>query len=189
MATSKFENFDSHQESDKKKIPEIQQTLVIIKPDGLVKSLTGNILSVLPETHLKIVAAKVLKVPRELAEKHYSELKEKKPHVFQETVNYIMGKYHTDRVFALVYYGENAINKIRKICGETNPEKASPISIHGKYGRINSSTGVFENVIHASDSEETAEIEIKLWFAPDELTDLIYSVTTEKEALERVVWK
>ena len=175
-----------------------QQCLVIIKPDGLIKSLTGNIISVLAETKLKIVGARVLKVSRELAEKHYSKLKEeqiqkkgleKGTEVYENTVNYIMGKWHTDRVFALVYHGENAIAKIREIAGKTNPEEANPISIRGKYGRINSKTGVFENVIHASDSEETAEKEIKLWFTPDELSDLIYSVTTEKEEIEHTVWK
>lgn len=167
----------------------VQQSLIIIKPDGLVKSLTGNILTVLSETKLKIVGAKIIKVPRELAEKHYAELKKNKPHVFEATVDYIMGKYHTDRVFALVYHGENAIAKIREICGSTNPEEASPISIRGKYGRINSRTGVFENVVHTSDSEETAEKEIKLWFNPDELTDLIYPTTIEKKEIARTVWK
>ena len=165
----------------------VQQSLVIIKPDGLIKSLTGNILTVLSETKLKIVGAKVLKVPRELAEKHYEAHKDKP--FYEELVNYITGKYHTDRVFALVYHGEDAINKIRGICGSTNPEKADPISIRGKYGRINSETKVFENVIHASDSAETAEKEIKLWFTPCELTELIYPVTTEKQQAEKVVWK
>src|SRR3989338_4708920 len=123
-----------------------QQSLVIIKPDGLIKSLTGNILSVLAETKLKIVGAKVLKVQKELAEKHYSDLKERKikqhgikrgTEIYENTINYIMGKWHTDRVFSLVYHGEDAINKVREIAGETNPEKADPTSIRGKYGRIN----------------------------------------------------
>jgi len=168
----------------------IQQTLVIIKPDGLIKSLTGNILSVLAETKLKIVAAKVLKVPKELAEKHYCQLKaEKGEAIFNNVVEYIMGKWHTDRVFALVYHGEDAVNKMRSICGSTNPEKADPTTIRGKYGRINSQTGVFENVIHTSDTIENAEREIKLWFSPDELTDLIYPVSTENKKIERVIWK
>lgn len=175
-----------------------QQCLVIIKPDGIVKSLTGNIISVLSETKLKIVGARVLKVSRELAEKHYSELKESqiKKHgnekgtmIFENTVNYITGKFHTDRVMALVYHGENAIEKIRDLAGKTNPEEAHPVSIRGKYGRINSKTGVFENVLHASDSPQSAEKEIKLWFTPDQLSDLIYPVTTENRKVERVVWK
>ena len=150
------------------------------------------------ETKLKIVGARILKVSRALAEKHYSELKEnqikkhgveKGTEIFENTVNYIMGKYHTDRVMVLVYHGENAIRVIRNIVGTTNPEDASPISIRGKYGRINSKTGVFENVVHASDSPENAEKEIKLWFTPDQISDLIYPITTENAEVERTVWK
>ena len=148
---------------------EKERTLVLIKPDGLVKSLTGNIISVLSETKLKIIGAKVINVSRELAEKHYSELKNKKPHIFENTVKYIMGEFHTKRVLALVYSGSDAVKKVREICGETNPENASPISIRGKYGRINSQTKVFENVVHCSDSVENAEREISLWFKPEEL--------------------
>lgn len=199
MAASKFSNFDSHQESEnKRKIPEIEQCLVIIKPDGLIKSLTGNIITTLAEAELKIVGARVLKVSKELAEKHYSNLKEEQVKkkgaeigtmIFENTVNYIMGKFHTDRVMVLIYHGEDAIKKIREIVGKTNPEEASPTSIRGKYGRINSKTGVIENVIHASDSRENAEKEIKLWFNPDQLSELIYPVTTESKKVNRVTWK
>jgi len=181
-----------------KKRKMIEQCLIIIKPDGLVKSLTGNIISVLSETKLKIVGAKILKVSPQLAKKHYSKLKqnqikkhsnEKGTQIFENTVNYIIGKYHTDRVMVLVYHGENATAKIREIVGTTNPEDANPISIRGKYGRINSKTNVFENVIHASDSQKSAEKEIKLWFTPDQLSELIYPITTEKTEVERTIWK
>jgi len=176
----------------------VQQCLVIIKPDGLIKSLTGNIISVLSETKLRIVGARILKVTKELAEKHYSRLKEeqvakkgveKGTQIYENTMNYIMGRFHTDRVMVLVYHGEDAIKKIREIAGKTNPEEADPISIRGKYGRVNSKTGVFENVLHASDSEESAEREIKIWFSPDQLSDLIYPITTEKSEIEHAVWK
>jgi nucleoside-diphosphate kinase len=167
----------------------IQQCLVIIKPDGLVKSLTGNIITALSETKLKIVGAKIVKVKPELAEKHYSELKLKKPQIFQGTIDYITGKYHTDRVLALIYHGDNAINKIREICGPTNPEDASPVTIRGKYGRIHSKTGIFENVVHASDSEANAEKEIKLWFTADEVVEHIYPVEKKNVAIETLVWK
>ncbi len=176
----------------------IQQCLVIIKPDGLVKSLTGNIITSLSETKLKIVGAKVLKVSKELAEKHYSELlpnlvkkhgEAKGKEIFESVIDYIKGRYHTDRVMALVYHGEDAIQKVREIAGETNPEKASPISIRGKFGRIHSETKVFENVMHASDSPESAEKEIKLWFAPEELAELIYSTKTENKCSDILIWK
>ena len=166
----------------------VQQCLVLIKPDGLVKSLTGNIISALSETKLKIVGAKVVSVKRELAELHYNELKKQKPQVFESVLKYIQGDFHTPRVLALVYQGEEAIKKIREIAGSTNPEDADPISIRGKYGRINSKTGVFENVIHASDSEENAKREIQLWFSPEELTELIYSIKKVKQTKELQVW-
>ncbi len=166
----------------------IQQSLIIIKPDGIVKSLTGNIITSLSETKLKIVGAKIMKVPKALAEEHYKELKEKKPHVFDSAIKYITGGFHTDRVLALVYHGDDAIEKIRKVCGSTNPEDADPISIRGRYGRINSKTGVFENVIHASDSEKNAEREIKLWFSPGELAEKIYPAKPEKKEAEVLAW-
>ena len=167
----------------------IQQTLVLIKPDGIVKSLTGNIISVLSETKLKIVGAKLVRVKKELAESHY-EIHKEKP-FYGEIINYLTGKsiYHTNRVLALVYQGENAIQKIRDIAGKTNPEEAYPTSLRGKYGRINSKTGVFENVIHASDSPENAEKEIKIWFSPSELADVNFPVETKKYLKEEINWK
>ena len=151
---------------------EEEKTLILIKPDGIVKSLTGNILTAFSETKLKIVAAKIVNVTKELAEKHYSVMKKERPELFEEVMNYIMGKHHnTPRVMALIYQGKDAIKKIRGICGETNPEKASPISLRGKYGRINTQTNVMENVVHASDSPENAEKEISLWFKPEEIAN------------------
>ena len=163
-----------------------EQTLVLIKPDGLVKSLTGNIITKLSETELKIAGAKIVSVSKELAEEHYQALREEK--FFDELIRYIMGQFHTKRVLALVYHGEGAIKKVRNIVGETNPEKADPISIRGKYGRI-TSKGVFENAVHASENKKEAEREIKLWFRPDELSFTIYS--TEIKEIKRVMvfWK
>lgn len=162
--------------------------LILIKPDGLVKSLTGNIINELSAARLKIIGAKIVSVRRELAERHYFELKEKKPEIFGEVLKYIMGEYHTNRVFALVYWGENAISKIREIVGPTNPEEAHPTSIRGRYGRINSKTNVLENCIHASDSPESAQREIKLWFSPDEIVEEIYPVVVKIEEKEIKVW-
>lgn len=167
-----------------------QQTLVIIKPDGLKKSLTGNILTRLSETKLKIVGAKVVKVERALAEKHYAHLKNH-PH-YEEILDYFQGKpYGEDyqRVLVFVYEGENAIEKIRKLCGATNPELAEPTTIRGQYGRV-TTTGAIENVIHCSENEETAEKEIKLWFQPEELTSTIYEIEEiEIKNVKKKVWK
>jgi nucleoside-diphosphate kinase len=135
---------------------------------------------------------------KELAETHYSELaqglekrfgKEKGAQVFDSVLKYIMGHYHTDRVMALVYQGEDAIQKIRALAGSTNPEDAEPTTIRGKYGRINSKTQVFENVVHVSDSEENAKREIELWFQPEELTDVIFPTKKEKVAIKKIAWE
>jgi len=163
----------------------IEQTLVLIKPDGLVKSLTGDIISKLSETELKIVAAKMVSVTRELGEEHYRHLKDQ-PY-FEELLKYIQGQYHTKRVMALVYQGDNAIAKVRRIVGATNPEQADPVSIRGKFGRITTS-GVYENVVHASESVKESEREIKLWFKPDELVERIYPVVKKEEKREFLTW-
>src|SRR4030066_440154 len=98
---------------------------------------------------------------------------------------YIMGEVHKTRmVLALVYQGDNAITKIREIVGDTNPERANPVSIRGAYGRITTS-GVFENVVHASSSPEDAEHEIKLWFRPAEVVTEVYP--TKEVVKEKVI--
>lgn len=157
----------------------------MIKPDGLKKSLTGNILTRLSETKLDIVAAKIVRVSRELAEKHYEGLKDKP--FYEELLKYIMGEYHKRKVMALIYWGEDAITKVREICGSTNPEEADPVSIRGAYGRI-TTKGVYENVIHASTNEKEAEREIKLWFHPDDIIVNLYPTKAVKEKVEKRVW-
>lgn len=164
----------------------VEQTLVLIKPDGLVKSLTGNIITTLSETQLKIVGTKIIQVTRELAEEHYCHLREEK--FFDELIRYIMGEYHTERVMALVYHGEDAIKKVRAIVGSTNPEDAGPTTIRGKYGRI-TKKGVFENVIHASENAKEAEREIKLWFRPEELVHTIYPIESTEVTKTEFFWK
>jgi len=162
-----------------------EATLVIIKPDGLVKSLTGNILSRLSETKLKIIGAKVVKVEISLANQHYQHLKGKP--FYPELAKYITGQLHGEnRVMALVYWGEEAIKKVRKIAGATNPEEADPVSIRGAYGRI-LTTGLFENVVHASSSNEEAEREIKLWFDPGEIVYDLYAV--DEGEREQAEWR
>lgn len=162
-----------------------QSTLVLIKPDGLKKSLTGNVLTRLSETKLDIVGARIVKVSRELAQQHYILLKDKP--FFEDLLKYLMGEYHKKKVMALVYYGEDAIQKVRNICGSTNPEEADPVSIRGAYGRI-TTKGVYENVIHASTNPEEAEREIKLWFTPDEIIVDLYPVKTVKKNTPTRVW-
>ncbi len=163
----------------------MNHTLVLIKPDGLKKSLTGNVLTRLSETKLDIVAAKIVRVSRKLAEEHYGHMSDKP--FYKDLIRYIMGDYHKKKVMALVYGGPDAISKVRAICGSTNPEEADMISIRGQYGRI-TTKGVYENVIHASTDGKEAEREIKLWFEPDELIVNIYPVKTVKVDKKIRVW-
>ena len=162
-----------------------QQTLVLIKPDGLKKSLTGNILTRLAETKLIIIGAKIAQPSRELAVQHYYHMQDKP--FFEELVRYLMGEFHTRRVMALVYHGEEAIQKVRGMCGATNPEEADPVSIRGAYGRI-TTRGIYENVIHASTNPEEAEREVKLWFEPSELVIIPCPVKEEPVKTIRKVW-
>ncbi len=166
----------------------MQQTLVLIKPDGLKRSLTGNILTRLSETKLEIAAARMVRVSKELAENHYHHLHEKP--FYRELIKYIMGEFHDRRkVLAMVYYGKDAIRKVKTLAGATNPEEADSVSIRGAYGRVKTS-GLFENVIHASGNEEEAEREIKLWFEPPEIIFDVYETQEViRSNVKQIVWK
>ncbi|MBU0549464.1 MAG: nucleoside-diphosphate kinase [Candidatus Omnitrophica bacterium] len=164
-----------------------QATLILIKPDGLKKSLTGNILTRLSESKLEIVGAKIVRASKELAEAHYAHLKDKP--FFPELIRYIQGEIHNrKKVMALVYWGEDAILKCRQLAGTTNPEEAESTSIRGAYGRITTS-GLFENVVHVSANAADAEREIKLWFKPQEIIVKLYP-TQEiiNEQKKAIVW-
>lgn len=161
------------------------QTLVLIKPDGLKKSLTGNVLTRLSETKLDIIGAKIVRVSSKLAKEHYKYMTNKP--FFKELIKYIMGHYHKKKVMALIYWGEDAINKVREICGDTNPEEAEMVSIRGQYGRI-TTKGVYENVIHASTNKREAKREIRLWFEPDELIMDVYPTKKAEVQRKMRVW-
>ncbi len=164
-----------------------QQVLVLIKPDGLKKSLTGNILTRLSETKLEIVAAKMVRVSRELAVEHYKHMQDKP--FFEDLIKYIQGELHDRRkVMAMVYWGNNAIAKVRQLAGATNPEEADPTTIRGSYGRI-TTKGLYENVLHASSNESEAEREIKLWFHPEDvIVDLYPTKIIEVKSEKKQVW-
>jgi nucleoside-diphosphate kinase len=163
-----------------------EATLVLVKPDGLAKSLTGNILTRLSEARLEIAAAKCVRVSRELAEEHYGALRDKP--FFPELIKYLTGKYHNrKKVLALVYVGKEAIKKVRELSGATNPEEADPTTIRGQYGRI-TTKGIYENVVHSSTSKAEAEREIKLWFRPDEIIFPLYRNKISDVKEKRRIW-
>ena len=160
--------------------------LVVIKPDGLIKSLTGNILTRLSETKLEIVAAKIVRVSERLAKEHYRHMQDKP--FFSELVKYIKGELHDRcKVLAMIYYGEGAIKKVRELAGATNPEDANSITIRGQYGRI-TTKGVYENVIHASSNVQEAEREIKLWFEPEEIIVDLYPSKVVSQQIKQKTW-
>ncbi|MBN1697836.1 MAG: nucleoside-diphosphate kinase [Spirochaetales bacterium] len=166
---------------------DIEQTLVLIKPDGIKRSLTGNIIALLAHPDNIIVGAKLVKVSRELAIEHYINLKHKP--FFDELINYFAGDGHTNRIFALVYEGKDIIQRVRERAGATNPEDAKPETIRGKYGRIHSKTGIYENVIHCSENKGEAEREIKLWFEPDEIVYVRFPVEFVEQIRRVLRWK
>ncbi|MCK5043913.1 nucleoside-diphosphate kinase [Candidatus Pacearchaeota archaeon] len=146
----------------------IQQTLILIKPDAMVKKIAGNIISDLYNLDIKMIGLKLVNVQKELAEQHYSEHREKP--FFGDLIKHITGELHNqENVIAIVYEGEDAIEKVRKLVGCTNPDEAEPYSLRGKYGKIHTKTNCHETVVHASDSKENAEKEIELWFEKDEI--------------------
>ena len=148
-----------------------QATLVVIKPDTIHRGLTGAVLSRLDALRLEIIGAKITRVSRELAEAHYSNIRGKP--FFDETVEFLQGKRHgVTGVLALVYWGEDAIERVRLLTGATHPEKADPASLRGAFGRMHTS-GLMENVLHASGTPADAEREIRLWFQPSELLRIV----------------
>jgi nucleoside-diphosphate kinase len=150
----------------------IEKTLILIKPDGLKRRLTGLAIDRIENGGFELIGAKVVSVSEELAKEHYDALKDKP--FFPNLIRYIRGEFHgikNNKVLALVYKGENAISQIRKIVGATNPEEAESGTIRGSFGRISTKHGQIENVVHASGNKEDADREIKLWFKQEELID------------------
>lgn len=136
----------------------MQRTLVIVKPDGVQRGLTGKILTRFEERGLKIVALKLMQVSRDLAEKHYAVHKGK--FFYAGLVDYI----GSSPVVVMVLEGHEAINVVRKMVGATRPWEAEAGTIRGDYALMG-----LRNLVHASDAPETAANEIALWFKPDEL--------------------
>jgi nucleoside-diphosphate kinase len=161
-----------------------ENILVIVKPDGMIKGHAGHVLTRFEETDLNLVGARVVKVTPELAGAHYHHLRDKP--FFDELIHFLMGDLHNhqDKVLAMVFTGDDAVNKGRAIAGATNPELADPHSIRGSMGRV-TTKGVFENVIHVSSDPAEGAREIKLWFTPEEIAMDLFPTTTSGH---RKVW-
>src|SRR5699024_6386253 len=138
----------------------MNKTFIMVKPDGVQRGLVGEIVRRFEEKGFKLVGAKLMQVSDELAKNHYKE-QEERP-FFGELVYFIT----SGPVFAMVWQGENVITTARNMIGATNPEDATPGSIRGDYA-----VTVGKNIIHGSDSDESAKREINLFFNEDELLD------------------
>ena len=130
-----------------------ERTLVLIKPDAVQRALAGEILGRFERRGLQMRAAKLLTVDRELAEQHYAEHSEKP--FFGELVEFITSA----PTLALVLEGEGAIASVRTTMGATNPADSTPGSIRGDLA-----LSMPDNLVHGSDSDESAEREIAIWF-------------------------
>lgn len=141
----------------------IQKSFVMIKPDGVSRRLMGEILSRLERKGLQIIAVKLMQIDEDLAKTHYGE-HEGKP-FFEDLIKYIT----SSPSLAMVIKGEDAVLTIRNMIGATNPLEANVGTIRGDFAM---DTG--RNIIHASDSSESAEREINLFFDENEICD--YSI-------------
>lgn len=138
----------------------MEKTFLMVKPDGVQRQLIGDIVARFERKGLQLVGAKLMTIPAEIAEQHYGEHKGKP--FYGELVSFIT----SGPVFAMVWQGENVIELTRKMMGKTNPKDAEPGTIRGDY-----SMTVGQNIIHGSDSPESADREIALFFNQNELVE------------------
>ncbi|MFF2752685.1 nucleoside-diphosphate kinase [Psychrobacillus sp. NPDC058041] len=136
----------------------MEKTFLMVKPDGVQRNLIGEIVNRFEKKGYQLVGAKLMQIPTELAEQHYGEHKERP--FFGELVEFIT----SGPVFAMVWEGENVISTARLMMGATNPKESAPGTIRGDFA-----VTVGKNIIHGSDSPESAEREIGLFFKQEEL--------------------
>ncbi|RIV25662.1 nucleoside-diphosphate kinase [Alicyclobacillaceae bacterium I2511] len=131
----------------------VETTFVMVKPDGVQRGLIAEIMSRFERKGLQLVGARLLQVNPDLAQQHYAEHKDKP--FFKDLISFITSA----PVFAMVWRGDNAISICRTMMGKTNPAEAAPGTIRGDYGLT-----IGMNIVHGSDSLESAKREIALWF-------------------------
>ena len=136
----------------------MQRTLVLVKPDAVQRGLTGELIMRLEQRGLKLVGMKMMRITEELARRHYSALREKP--FFAGLVDFIT----SSPIVAMVVEGENAVELVRNTMGVTDPVQAAPGTIRGDLA-----TSIGQNLIHGSDSAESAQKEIDLFFGPSEI--------------------
>ncbi len=142
-----------------------ERTLVLIKPDGVQRQLIGRILARYEERGLKVVGLKLVQTSRELAERHYAA------HAARPFFGSLVDFITSSPLVAIALDGPNAIAVVRGINGATKPHEAAPGTIRGDFALETA-----QNIVHASDGPEAAEIELGLWFQPAELLEYERSV-------------
>lgn len=145
----------------------MEKTFLMVKPDGVQRNLIGDIVSRFEQKGFKLAGAKLMQITEELAEQHYGEHKERP--FFGELVEFIT----SGPVFAMVWEGENVISTARLLVGATNPTESAPGTIRGDYA-----VTVGKNIIHGSDSPESAVREIGLFFKEEELVTYDKTMST-----------
>ncbi|MCL4451505.1 MAG: nucleoside-diphosphate kinase [Candidatus Thermoplasmatota archaeon] len=141
----------------------MERTLVLIKPDGIKRRLSGEIISRFERKGLKILGMKMLKLDRKRAEAHYAVHRDKP--FYNELVNYIT----SDPIIAMVLEGRSVISVVRGLAGSTDGSKAVPGTIRGDYAN-----SIQMNIVHASDSQESYEKEVAIFFNQDEIHGMVY---------------
>lgn len=139
----------------------LEKSLVLIKPDAVEKNIIGEIISYYENAELKVTALKMERVTKDLAEKHYAEHKGKP--FYKDLIEFIT----RSPLCAIIIEGDNAIEKIRKLNGATNPSEAKEGTIRRAFA-----TSKSENCVHASDSLESANRELSIWF-PEVVMDSV----------------
>jgi len=136
----------------------MERTYVMVKPDGVQRGLIGEVIKSLEEKGFKLKALKMIRLDGDLAGKHYAE------HVGKSFYDELIGYITSGPVVAMVWEGRNVVKGVRVLVGATNPLEAAPGSIRGRLA-----TDIQYNLVHASDSPESAEKEIALYFTQGEL--------------------
>ena len=140
----------------------MERTFVMVKPDGVQRNLVGEVISRFEKRGLKLVGLKLMQISQELAAKHYGE------HQGKPFYDELIGFITSGPVVAMVWEGLNAVSVVRNMMGKTNPAEAAPGTIRGDFALY-----MVNNVVHGSDSPDSATREINLFFTHEELLDYI----------------
>lgn len=154
----------------------MEKTLIVFKPDAVMRGIVGEVLSRFEKAGFKIVAAKMVKPEHEHYHEHYEGIGTLKTRKGEEIFDNQLGSMQEGPVIAMVLEGVDAVETVRKMVGSTEPKSAQPGTIRGdyahvSYGQANASGRSISNILHASATTDEAVKEITLWFDDDELHD------------------